>query len=140
MNKFIIPQFRRRLRAFTLIEIAIVIAIITLLALGIAQSATYFRTAANKSLCIVIQKQIQDAMRSIQNLDNMNVGDTQDSTQGISLDTALYGTPSAFFPVKPACPGNGVLTIGDAITGPGTAIATCTGTGHAPTSTQVASW
>jgi prepilin-type N-terminal cleavage/methylation domain-containing protein len=121
-----------RQRGTTLIELSVVIAVILLLVGVLFIGITAWRDGANKAACIVNIATIQKAMRGYQNMNNLL------PTTGAVTQTLL--TSANFWASAPVCPAGGSYTWGTVVPVQGTAFVTCSITGHAPSSTQLANW
>jgi len=91
-------------RAFTLVEIMIVVTIIGLLAVIVLPSFLKSREESTRKACGNNLLQIYNAKLRWA-LENKKGGDD------VPADTDLFGSKS-FIRVKPACPGGGTYTIG----------------------------
>jgi prepilin-type N-terminal cleavage/methylation domain-containing protein len=123
-------------KGFTLIEITLVIALLLGLIAVLFIGVTAYRDGSNKAQCLLIQTTCQKAVRSYENLNQLNNGATLTS-KSLVVGPGLYAAdPGA------SCPGGGALTYGDTIPLDGHAWVTCAyaGTGtvtdHVPTSTD----
>jgi type II secretory pathway pseudopilin PulG len=125
---------RARQAGTTLLELSVVIAVILLLVGVTFVGINAWRQSANNAACILNLSSIQKAMRSYQNLNNLNVGDALASTSIIGAGLLME--------VAPKCPQTKTAyTYGTTVPATGTAYATCPATpAHAPTATQVAAW
>src|SRR6202008_1188950 len=90
-----------RQRGTTLIELSVVIAVILLLVGVLFIGVQAWRDGANKAACLVNQSTIQKAMRGYANMNNLNVGDTLDST---TLTTAPTAGGAPMLSQLPTCP------------------------------------
>jgi len=105
-------------KAFTLVEIMIVVAIIGLLAAIAIPNFVNARTRAQTNACIANLKQIEGAMAQYA-LDN-NLGATDTVTMANLVPTYIRSTPT--------CPGGGTYDVVAGITA--NARPTCTVSGH----------
>ncbi|MFC4995437.1 type II secretion system protein [Rubritalea tangerina] len=71
----------------TLIELTVVISMIISLISALFVSAKYYREASDRSACIAQISQIQKAVRSYQNLNNLTTGDIIEEADFIGPDT-----------------------------------------------------
>ncbi|MFC4995455.1 type II secretion system protein [Rubritalea tangerina] len=102
-------------KGVTLIELTVVIAIILVLISVLFVGATYYKTNADKAACVVNISNLHKAMRSVQNVSSLAVGDAVTFTGG--------NTP---IPAVPTCPGDGsAYNISATVTATGTPGATC---------------
>ena len=106
-----------RKAGFTLVEIMIVVAIIGLLAAIAIPNFIKAREASQKNACINNLRQI-DGAKQTWALENKKVGSDSPG------DADLFGN-TLYIREKPACPANGVYTLGTVDAKP-----TCNITGH----------
>lgn len=118
----LLPQPKRNQRAFTLVEILIVVAIIGVLVGVTTASVFHARHMAQQKLCIANLKQIDSAKHQWAHEKNKSGTDTP-------VDDDLFGT-NAFLARKPVCPGGGadyITTVGNLNTRPSCSLATSDG-------------
>jgi type II secretory pathway pseudopilin PulG len=127
---------RRALQAgTTLLELSVVIAVILLLVSVTFVGINAWRQSANSAACILNLSSIQKAVRSYQNLNNLNVGDALTSDKIVGAGLLLE--------VAPKCPSAPTKAYAFAATVPatGTVYATCPyASPHAPSAAQSAAW
>ena len=125
---------RARQAGTTLLELSVVIAVILLLVGVTFVGINAWRQSANNAACILNLSSIQKAMRSYQNLNNLNVG------EGLTSDKIIGA--GLLLEVAPNCPQTKTgYTYGNTVPATGTAYGKCpAGTPHAPTAAQVAAW
>ena len=126
---------RRALQAgTTLLELSVVIAVILLLVGVTFVGINAWRQSANNAACILNLSSIQKAMRSYQNLNNLNVG------EGLTSDKIIG--PGLLLEVAPNCPQTKTAyTYGNTVPATGVAYGKCPATTpHAPTAAQIAAW
>jgi type II secretory pathway pseudopilin PulG len=132
---YIKTNVRVRQSGTTLLELSVVIAVILLLVSVTFVGINAWRNSANKAACILNLSSIQKAVRSYQNMSNLNVGD------GLTSDK-IIGT-GLLLEVAPVCPSapTAAYTYLTAVPATGTAYATCPySTPHAPSPAQSAAW
>src|ERR1044072_9933284 len=95
----------RSSRAFTLVDIMIVVAIIGLLAATAIPNFVKARTASQKNACIANLKQI-DGAKATWALEQKKV------TTDTPADSDLFGA-TQYIRDKPACPGGGTYNLND---------------------------
>ena len=118
----------------TLLEMTVVVLVILTLVMLLAIGSTAWKNGSDRSACIMNIRNVQQAVRSWQNMNAKNVGDTYVTT------TAIIGA-GLFVETTPVCPGAGSYTIGTAVPDVGTLVMTCslaTTEGHVPSS--IAGW
>jgi type II secretory pathway pseudopilin PulG len=118
----------------TLLELSVVIAVILLLVGVTFVGINAWRNSANNAACILNLSSVQKAVRSYQNLNNLNVGDALTSDKIIGAGLLLE--------VGPNCPQTkSAYTYAATVPATGVAYATCPAKpAHAPTATQIAAW
>ncbi len=117
---------RRHQAGFTLIEISVVIGIVLGLAALSLWGVTAWRDSANKSTCVLNISNVQKAVRSFANINNLNAGDTL-------LSTSIIGA-AKLLEAPPVCKSSGTYTYTGNVPAVGTAYSTCSVAGHAPAS------
>src|SRR3981081_2681670 len=125
---------RARQAGTTLLELSVVIAVILLLVGVTFVGINAWRQSANNAACILNLSSIQKAMRSYQNLNNLNVTEPLTSDKIIGAGLLLE--------VAPNCPQTKTgYKYGATVPATGTPYATCPASpAHAPTAAQVAAW
>ena len=118
-----------RQRGTTLIELSVVIAVLLLLVGVLFIGVTGWKNSANQAACILNIATVQKAMRSYQNANSLNAGDT---LAVATLTTAGYWTTA------PLCPSAGTYTFAGTVPAVGTPYLACGTTGHVPKTT--ANW
>jgi prepilin-type N-terminal cleavage/methylation domain-containing protein len=120
-----------RQRGTTLIELSVVIAVLLLLVGVLFIGITAWKNGANTAACVVNLSSIQKAVRGYQNMNGL----ATNATIAVGdLQTA------GFWTAVPKCPTGIVYTFAATIPAQGTAYATCSVAGHAPSTTNVANW
>ena len=123
------PRFRG-LPGLTLIELAIVILALMLFATILLVGARAWKRGGDRTICIANIAGVQKAVRGYANMSGLNPGDTV-----VGLEMKVVG-PDRFFEALPACPGEGIYTLGgDQIPALGTLYMDCslaTSQGHVP--------
>lgn len=124
----------KRAKGMTLLELTVVILVLLSLISILFIGARAWKKGSDKAGCIMNIRNVQQAVRSWQNMNAKNVGDTYVTT------TAIIGA-GLFVETTPVCPGAGTYTIGTAVPDVGTLVMTCslsTTEGHVPSS--IAGW
>jgi type II secretory pathway pseudopilin PulG len=132
---YIKTNLRARQSGTTLLELSVVIAVILLLVSVTFVGINAWRNSANNAACILNLSSIQKAVRSYQNMSNLNVGDGLTSDKIIGAGLLLE--------VAPVCPSAPAKSYNFAATVPatGTPYATCPySSPHAPSAAQSAAW
>ncbi len=112
----------------TLIEVTLVIAVLLGLISVLFIGVTAYKEGSNRAKCILNIATVQKAVRSYQNLYELNMGAALAST-----DIAGAGK---MIETLPACPSGGATyTYGTVVPAAGTPYLTCSVSGHAPVST-----
>ena len=114
----------------TLIEVTLVIAVLLGLISVLFIGVTAYKEGSNRAKCILNIATVQKAVRSYQNLYELNIGATLASS-----DIAGAGK---MIETLPTCPSNGTYTFGTTVPAASTAYLTCSVSGHVPVS--VAGW
>src|ERR1700730_7382068 len=116
---YIKTNMRARQSGTTLLELSVVIAVILLLVSVTFVGINAWRNSANSAACILNLSSIQKAVRSYQNLNNLNVVDTLATRSCVGTGKLLE--------VMPVCPSAPTLAYTPLGTVPatGTAYATC---------------
>jgi prepilin-type N-terminal cleavage/methylation domain-containing protein len=120
-----------RQRGTTLIELSVVIAVLLLLVGVLFIGITAWKNGANTAACVVNLSSIQKAARGYANMNGIDAGGALVST---TLQTA------GFWATAPVCPTGTAYTWTAVVPTQGTAYATCSVTGHAPSTTNLANW
>jgi type II secretory pathway pseudopilin PulG len=118
----------------TLLELSVVIAVILLLVGVTFVGINAWRNSSNSAACVLNLSSIQKAVRSYQNINNLNVGDALTSDKIIGAGLLLE--------VGPQCPQTKTdYTYGKTVPATGAAYGTCPANPpHAPSATQLAAW
>lgn len=87
-------------RAFTLIEITLVLGLTLGLASALIFGLSAFNRGADRAKCVLQMANVQKAVRSLQNMNEFRPGDTSELLKADNL----WGTPDAFLAAKPICP------------------------------------
>jgi type II secretory pathway pseudopilin PulG len=87
-------------KAFTLIEITLVLGLTLGLAAALIFGLSAFTNGADRAKCILNINNVQKAVRSLQNLNEFKPGDTAK----ILNHTTLWGSKDAFLSSRPVCP------------------------------------
>ena len=104
----------------TLIELTVVILVLLSLISILFVGARAWKRGSDRAGCIMNIRNVQQGMRSFQNMNGHSPGDTVGGAQG-----EIIGTDK-FVESQPACPGAGTYTIGgDALPAVGTLYMTC---------------
>lgn len=99
-------------RGITLIELAVVVAVLLLLVAVLAFSARAWKEGTERARCIMNIRQMQMSVRAYANLNNLEPGTNLGSpTPAVTLLGELVG-PGKFVPELPVCPGNGMYFYG----------------------------
>ena len=120
----------KRAKGMTLLELTVVILVLLSLISILFIGARAWKRGSDKAGCIMNIRNVQQAVRSWQNMNNKNVG----ATYGLTTDIIGSGL---FVESTPVCPGAGSYTIATAVPEIGTAVMTCdlsSTLGHAPPS------
>jgi prepilin-type N-terminal cleavage/methylation domain-containing protein len=120
-----------RKRGTTLIELSVVIAVLLLLVGVLFIGITAWKNGANTAACVINLSSIQKAVRGYENMNGLSTGSTLAVTD---LTTA------GFWAAAPVCPSGVAYTFATTIPAQGTAYATCSVSGHAPTAATLANW
>ena len=115
----------------TLVELTAVIGIILLLMGVMFIGFKAWKNGANAAACIVNLSTIQKAVRGYASISQLNAGS---GLTIASLQTA------GFWGTTPTCPAKGNYTFMITVPSHGTAYATCSLSGHVPTSASLANW
>lgn len=115
----------------TLIELSVVIAVLLLLVGVLFMGIAAWKNGANQAACIMNLSSMQKAVRGQQNMTGLNVGDP--------LPVAAL-TAAGFWAAEPQCPAGGIYSDTEVVPAAGTAYATCSITGHAPSAANLANW
>lgn len=124
---------KRSKKGMTLLELTVVILVLLSLISILFIGARAWKEGSDKAGCIMNIRNVQQAVRSYQNMNAKNSGDTLGSTD-------ITGAGN-FLEVAPACPGAGAYTYGTTIPAVGTLYMTCslsTTKAHVPSS--IAGW
>ena len=104
----------------TLIELTVVILVLLSLISILFVGARAWKRGSDRAGCIMNIRNVQQGMRSFQNMNGHSPGDTVGGAQG-----EIIGTDK-FVESQPACPGAGTYTIGgDNLPAVGTLYMTC---------------
>lgn len=129
------PRFRG-LPGLTLIELSIVILALMLFATLLLTGARAWKRGSDRAICIANLASVQKAVRGYANMSGLNPGETVPG-----LEAKVVG-PDRFFESLPACPAEGIYTLGgDEIPPLGSLYMSCSLEGsldHLPG--QVADW
>jgi type II secretory pathway pseudopilin PulG len=132
---YIKTNLRARQSGTTLLELSVVIAVILLLVSVTFVGINAWRNSANSAACILNLSSIQKAVRSYQNLNNLNVTDPLASTLIIGTGKLLEVAP-----VCPSAPTASYTFLGT-VPATGTPYATCPySSPPAPSAAQSAAW
>jgi prepilin-type N-terminal cleavage/methylation domain-containing protein len=128
---------KRSKKGMTLLELTVVILVLLSLISILFIGARAWKKGSDKAGCIMNIRNVQQAVRSYQNMNAKNVADTY--TVGSTSSAGDIVGPGAFVEVTPTCPGAGAYTIVSAIPEVGTLAMTCSLTatadgGHVPSS------
>src|ERR1700737_2402077 len=123
MNYIKSTNKQARQRGATLIELAVVIAVLLLLVGVLFIGITAWKSGANQAACVVNLSSIQKAVRGYQNMNQLATGA---ALTVATMKTAVYCT------TPPACPAAGTYTTAATVPAQGTAYMTCSIAGHAP--------
>jgi hypothetical protein len=88
----------------------------------------YRRTPSDRAICIMYQRNLQQAVRAHQNMESLEPGDP--------LDWSKIIGPGLFLETKPACPVHGDLPLSPVIPQIGTLAAPCQDPEHRPAGTE----
>src|SRR5271165_1836899 len=122
---------KARQRGTTLIELSVVIAVLLLLVGVLFIGITAWKNGANTAACIINLSSIQKAARGYANMNQLNTGSAL-------LVTTL--TTAGFWGTVPVCPAAGTYTPLAVVPSQGTAYMSCSISGHAPTTANLANW
>jgi type II secretory pathway pseudopilin PulG len=120
-------QTINRKAGMTLIELTVVILVLLALIAVLFVGAKAYKDGADKSACIMNQRNVQQAYRSYVNL----------NSGAVPTEATLFGA-GLFFATKPVCPKSGVYTLAAAIPAEGTLAFPCSlagSDGHEPNDT-----
>jgi prepilin-type N-terminal cleavage/methylation domain-containing protein len=120
---------KRSKKGMTLLELTVVILVLLSLISILFIGARAWKEGSDKAGCIMNIRNVQQAVRSYQNMNAQNAGATLAST-------AITGAGN-FLEVAPVCPGAGTYTYKSAIPEVGTLYVTCglsSTKGHEPSS------
>jgi type II secretory pathway pseudopilin PulG len=120
----------KRAKGMTLLELTVVILVLLSLISILFIGARAWKKGSDKAGCIMNIRNVQQAVRSWQNMNNKNVGATY------AVTTDIIGT-GLFVESAPVCPGGGSYSTATAVPDIGTAVLTCTlatTDGHVPPS------
>lgn len=123
----------KRAKGMTLLELTVVILVLLSLISILFIGARAWKRGSDKAGCIMNIRNVQQAVRSFQNMNAANVGD--------SLASSDITGSGNFLETAPACPGAGTYTYGSTIPAVGTLYMTCslaTSETHVPS--QYAGW
>ncbi|MEP4078735.1 prepilin-type N-terminal cleavage/methylation domain-containing protein [Haloferula sp.] len=124
---------KRSKKGMTLLELTVVILVLLSLISILFIGARAWKEGSDKAGCIMNIRNVQQAVRSYQNMNAKNAGDALASTD-------ITGAGN-FLEVAPTCPGAGAYTYGTTIPAVGTLYMTCdlaTTKSHVPSS--IAGW
>ena len=119
--KIHIHHNKQSIAGFTLIEISLVIALILGLIAVAFMGVSAYKKGSDKAKCRMQLAQVQKAVRSMANMQGMEIGDTLASTD-------VFGA-GKFVEVQPECPATGLtdtITYQGDVPAIGTAYSTCT--------------
>jgi prepilin-type N-terminal cleavage/methylation domain-containing protein len=111
-------------KGVTLIELTVVISVILTLLSTLFLGASYYRDSASQATCIAQITQMQKAIRSYQNLENLPYNHPITESDVVGADKALGEAPQ--------CPLGGGYTFLNRIPNLGEQFATCTNYGGPP--------
>lgn len=115
----------------TLIEVTLVIAVLLGLISVLFIGVTAYKEGSNRAKCILNIATVQKAVRSYQNLYELNMG--------VPLLSATIAGDGKMIETLPTCPSGGATyTYKEVVPAAGIAYLTCSVAGHVPTS--VAGW
>lgn len=97
-------------KGFTLIEITLVLGLTLGLAAALIFGLSAFNNGADRARCLLNIANVQKAVRSLQNLNEMRPGDK--STR-VLINANLWGSADAFLSARPLCPRAGEADRGD---------------------------
>lgn len=110
--------YQRKLpKGVTLLELTVVILVLLTLITILFVGARAWKSGSDRSTCIINIRNIQQAVRSHQNLNGL--------ADGTSLDVADLTGPTNYLGVTATCPAGGTYTYESAIPTPGTLMITC---------------
>jgi len=109
---------RRRPSGVTLIELTVVILVLLALMTTLFIGARAWKKGSDRTGCIMNIRNVQQAVRSHQNLNGLNDGAT------IDVVNDLVG-PEKYLNTTPVCPGGGTYTFASTIPNLGDLAATC---------------
>jgi prepilin-type N-terminal cleavage/methylation domain-containing protein len=124
-------NMRVRQRGTTLIELSVVIAVLLLLVGVLFIGITAWKNGANTAACIINLSSIQKAARGYANMNQLNTG--------APLVVATL-TTAGFWGTVPVCPAAGTYTPMTTVPSQGTAYMSCSISGHAPSTANLANW
>lgn len=120
---------KRAKKGMTLLELTVVILVLLSLISILFIGARAWKKGSDKAGCIMNIRNVQQAVRSYQNMNAQNAGD--------SLAASDITGSGNFLETAPVCPGAGAYTYGSTIPAVGTLYMTCslaTSEGHVPAS------
>jgi len=123
----------KRAKGMTLLELTVVILVLLSLISILFIGARAWKKGSDKAGCIMNIRNVQQAVRSYQNMNAQNVGDSLATTD-------IIGTGN-FVETTPTCPGAGTYSFGSEIPDVGTLYMTCSlasSESHEPAS--IAGW
>jgi len=129
----------KRKSGMTLLELTVVILVLLSLISILFIGARAWKKGSDKAGCIMNIRNVQQAVRSYQNMNAQNVGATY--TVGTNTTPGDIVGPGSFVEVEPTCPGAGTYSIVTSIPEVGTLAMTCSlsgSEGHVPSS--IAGW
>jgi len=110
----------KRTRGMTLLELTVVILVLLSLISILFIGARAWKKGSDRAGCIMQIRNVQQAVRSYANMNNVNAGSTVTGLSGLVIGTGK------FVEKTPACPGGGSYTgLTDTVPAVGTLYMTC---------------